>query len=70
MSAHPRRVLSDVLVTWGEPGSPPHHIRKGTILDILPGSALETAYGGPSNLQNVPTNSGSPDTLDKSCLAN
>jgi hypothetical protein len=70
MSAHPRRLLADTSVTWGEPGSPPLLVRRGTIIDITPGSALETAYGGAGNLQNVTANLGSADTLDKSFLAN
>ena len=70
MPGHPRRLLSDTLVQWGETRSPPLLVRKGAIVDIVPGSAHETAYGGPSNLQAVTANLGSPDTLDKSALAN
>ena len=70
VSAHPRRLLSDTLVTWGEIGSPPLLVRRGSLVDITPGSALETAYGGAGNLQNVAANLGSADTLDKSFLAN
>jgi hypothetical protein len=66
----PRRVLASVLVTWGEPGSPPLLVRKGTVLDITPGSALETAYGGAGNLEALTASLGAPDVLDKSWLAN
>jgi hypothetical protein len=47
----------------------PLHVRKGTVLDIPPGSQLEAAYGA-SNLQVVTTGLGSPDTLSKAALAN
>jgi len=70
MSANPRRLLSDTSVSWGEPGSPPWRVRRGTIIDITPGSALEAAHGGAGNLQNVTADLGSADTLDKSWLAN
>jgi hypothetical protein len=48
MSQFPRRVLSDVYVAWD-----PHangaarstFTRRGTVVDIVPGSALEQAYG-------------------------
>jgi hypothetical protein len=71
MSANPRRVLSDVTLFW-PPGNTtvPLHVRKGTMIDIPPGSALETAYGGPSNLQAVTADLGSADTLAKQALTN
>jgi hypothetical protein len=43
--------------------------RRG-LVDAAPGSALETAYGGPSNLQVVTADLGSADTLNKAWLAN
>ncbi len=46
MSANPRMVLSDVTVR-GE------FVRKGTIVDIAPGSELEAEYGGASNLRSL-----------------
>jgi hypothetical protein len=70
VSAHPRRVLADVDVPQGLPGSTTIHVRKGTIVDIPPGSQLETSYGGPGNLQAVTTDLGSADTLSKDWLAN
>lgn len=56
MSQFPQRVLSDVSVAWD-----PHangaaratFARHGTVVDIVPGSALSAAYGGPGNLSGV-----------------
>jgi hypothetical protein len=48
----------------------PLHVRKGSLVDAAPGSALEAAYGGPSNLQVVTADLGSADTLNKAWLAN
>jgi hypothetical protein len=70
MSANPRRVLADVWLQWGEPRNQPLLIRKGTILDVVPGGQHESALGGSSNLQVVSTDLGSADTLDKSFLSN
>jgi hypothetical protein len=39
-------------------------------VDITPGSQRETDYGGPSNLQPLTADLGSPDTLSKAWLAN
>jgi hypothetical protein len=72
MSANPRRVLTDTLVSWGEPGTPPLLVRHGSVVDIPVGSSLETAYGGSSNLSAViPANQrGQGDTLDRGWLHN
>jgi hypothetical protein len=72
MSTSPRRLLTDTLVQWGEPTAPPLLVRHGSIVDIPLGSALETAYGGSSNLSAVIplAQRGHPDALDKSWLAN
>jgi hypothetical protein len=43
-------VLTDITVIW-DGGST--FVRKGTVVDIAPGSALETAYGGLGNLSAV-----------------
>jgi hypothetical protein len=56
VSQYPQRVLADVSVAWD-----PHangavrttFARHGTVADIVPGSALALAYGGPSNLSGV-----------------
>ncbi len=53
MSANPRVVLADVYVKWGVPSQPPLFTRHGTVADIPLGSALEVAYGGPSNLSGI-----------------
>jgi hypothetical protein len=65
-----RRVLSTLYVTWPPRASVPTHVRAGSVVSIPPGSALEAAYGGPSNLQDVTADLGSPDTLDKQWLVN
>jgi len=70
VSQYPRRVLSTGYITWPPGASVPTHVRAGSIVDIPPGSALEAAYGGPSNLQDVTADLGSADTLDKQWLAN
>ncbi len=75
MSQYPRIVLSDTTVFWD-----PHangalrstFVRRGTLADIKPGSALETAYGGPGNLSAVlpASKTGDEACLDKSALSN
>lgn len=72
MSANPRVVLSD---TWVGPQVSPFQpgaffARRGTVVDITPGSALETAYGGPSNLGAIPVTQGDPATSDHATLGN
>lgn len=52
MSQYPRRVLTATNVTWGNEA---FFVRAGTVVDIKPGSLLETAYGGSSNLSGVIT---------------
>jgi hypothetical protein len=56
MSQFPRRVLTDTSVSWdphanGAPRST--FTRHGTVVDVVPGSALEAAYGGTGNLSGV-----------------
>jgi hypothetical protein len=43
MAGHPRMVLTDTQVTW-DGGT--FTVRHGTVVDIVPGSALEAANGG------------------------
>jgi hypothetical protein len=50
VSANPRIVLSD---TWLQHDGVLVFVRKGTMVDAPPGSALETAYGGSSNLRGL-----------------
>jgi hypothetical protein len=61
----------DIELLW-PPGNTlfPLHVRKGTVVDVVPGSALEQAYGGPGNLQAVTADLGSADTLSKGALSN
>jgi hypothetical protein len=65
MSQFPRRVLTLTLVSWGGSST---FVRPGTVVDIKPGTQLETAYGGPGNLGALPA--GDPQNLDKSALTN
>jgi hypothetical protein len=69
VSANPRRVLSTGYITWPPGASVQTYVRRGSLVDAAPGSALETAYG-PGNLEPVTTDLGSADTLNKAWLAN
>jgi len=51
MSAYPRRVLTDTDVTWDNHANGAQRstfTRHGTVVDIEPGSLLESAYGNGS----------------------
>jgi hypothetical protein len=50
MALNPRMVIADTDVTWDRSTS---HVLRGTIIDCPPGSSMETAYGGASNLQDL-----------------
>lgn len=50
MAANPRMVNTDTSVTWDGGVT---LVPAGTIVDIPAGSALETAYGGSSNLTSL-----------------
>jgi hypothetical protein len=50
MAANPRLVANDVTVVWDSVST---FVPRGTIVDIPAGSALETAYGGVSNLVSL-----------------
>lgn len=50
MSANPRIVQSDTPVVRDRNVT---LVRRGTIVDVPPGSELEEAYGGPENLLPV-----------------
>lgn len=55
MSQYPRRVQSDVNVVWDNHANGAQRstfTRHGTVVDVVPGSALEAAYGN-SNLSGV-----------------
>ncbi len=74
MSQFPRRLLTDITVGWD-----PHangaaratFTRHGTVIDIVPGSALEAAYGN-SNLSAVipASQRGSEAACSKACVSN
>jgi hypothetical protein len=50
MPQHLRAVPAGTEVTWS---GQTLYVRKGTIVDIPPGPALEAAYGGPFNLRDL-----------------
>jgi hypothetical protein len=48
MSQYPRTVLTDVSVVWDKHANGAQRAtftRHGTVVDVVPGSALEAAYG-------------------------
>ena len=54
MSQYPRRVLSNIYVTWDLCGTLPLFVKAGTIVDIPSvTSPLGLAYGGAANLSAV-----------------
>jgi len=56
VSLFPRIVLTDVYVSWDPHSNGAERTtftRKGTVVDIPPGSQLEQAYGGAGNLSAV-----------------
>jgi hypothetical protein len=75
MSQYPQRVLTDTIVAWD-----PHangaarstFTRHGTVIDIVPGSALEQAYGGTGNLSGVipPSRRGDEPGVDHVAVSN
>ena len=50
MASSPRMVINDVDVPYDGAVS---HVLRGTVVDVPAGSPMETAYGGPSNLQSL-----------------
>jgi hypothetical protein len=71
MSQYPRRVLADLTIAQGPAWT--WFVRRGTVVDVVPGSQLEAWYGA-SNLSPVLTGpSRSPEaaaSLSKEALAN
>ena len=56
MSQYPRTLLTDTAVVWDAHANRAERstfTRHGTVADIVPGSALEQAYGGSGNLSGV-----------------
>ena len=75
MSQYPQRVLRDVTVTWdshanGVPVTT--FVRHGTVVDIVPSSALAGAYGGAGNLSGVipVSQRGQGDDLSRAAQSN
>lgn len=75
MSQFPQRVLTDISVTWDSHanGVPlTTFVRHGTVADLVPDSALASAYGGSPNLSGVIPLSqrGNESCLSKACVSN
>ena len=75
MSQNPQRVLTDISVVWSPHanGAPvTTFTRHGTVLDVVPGSALAAAYGGSGNLSGVipASQCGDGTALSKACVSN
>jgi hypothetical protein len=75
VSQFPRRVLTDTSVSWdphANGASRATFTRHGTVIDIIPGSTLEAAYGGSGNLSAVipEASRGDGTNLDKACVSN
>ena len=75
MSQYPRRVLTDTAVAWDPHANGAQRAtfaRHGTVVDIVPGSALEAAYGGTGNLSGVipVSQRGDGTTLSRAAQAN
>jgi hypothetical protein len=75
MSQYPQRILTDITVTWdGHASGVPvtTFARHGTVVDIVPGSALAAAYGGSGNLSGVIpiAQRGNETCLSKACVSN
>jgi hypothetical protein len=74
MSQYPRRVLADMTVAWD-----PHangagrstFTRHGTVVDVVPGSALEAAYGNASLSGVIPLSQrGNEQCLSRAAVSN
>jgi hypothetical protein len=66
VSAGPYVVKSDTSVVWDGNTT---FVRRGTVVEIDPASALGTAYGGPSNLDPLRANE-TGDDADHADLGN
>jgi hypothetical protein len=67
VSQFPRVITADITLPWGEPGCV-FYLRRGTAIDVVPGSKLEAAIG-PGNLAPLPGR-GDEACADHSALAN
>jgi hypothetical protein len=75
LSQFPQRVLADILVTWDRHANGVPVVtftRHGTVVDVVPGSALAGAYGGPGNLSGVlpARQRGNEQALSKAAVSN
>jgi hypothetical protein len=71
MSQYPRRVLTDIAVAWDPHANGAERAtftRHGTVVDVVPGSELEQAYGD-SNLSGVIPVAGRGDDVNLSHAA-
>ena len=75
MSAYPQRVLTDMTVIWDPHANGAERttfVKHGTVVDLVPGSALAAAYGGTGNLSGVIPLSqrGNESCLSKAAVSN
>jgi hypothetical protein len=74
MSQYPQRVLADITVVWDKHanGAPvTAFVRHGTVVDILPGSLLSTAYGSGNLSGVIPLSQrGNGQVLSKAAVSN
>jgi hypothetical protein len=74
VSQYPRLVLTDTDVSWGPHanGAPrATFTRHGTVVDVVPGSALEAAYGNASLSGVIPVSQrGNEACLDHVAVSN
>lgn len=75
MSQFPQRILTDITVTWDKhaDGVPlTTFVKHGSVVDIVPGSALAAAYGGTGNLSGVipVSQRGNESCLSKAAVSN
>lgn len=74
MSTYPRRVLTDTAVTWDNHANGAERstfTRHGTVVDVVPGSALEAAYGNGNLSAVIPVaQRGDGSTLSRAAVSN
>lgn len=74
MSQYPRRVLTDTDVSWDPHANGAERAtftRHGTVVDVVPGSELEAAYGGGNLSGVIPVSARGDDAnLSRACVSN
>lgn len=76
MSQFPQRVLTDITVAWDPHANGAERatfVKHGTVVDLVPGSLLEAAYGGGAgNLSGVipVSQRGDESILSKAAVSN